>query len=220
MGMSDVQYEDTPDDPVVVYVSTTPASRQVGILLHETGVPVVLRADGGATIKTMTATGTPPLIVDPDGPDGQPISVTEPGAALRYLARKTWALYGDSERDKTVVDQWLFWEAGQLAPAVRPLIAAQRGDDTVPADCLPVFEAAASAAIVTVEQALRRQAFLAGRYSIADIACFPWFEACADYGLDFSAAPALSAWLKTIANRDAVRAATAITADAVTSCGA
>lgn len=216
MGMSDLHYEDTADEPVVVYGSASPASRQIAIMLHETSVPVVLRADDGAVFKGAVVTGARPLIIDPDGPDGQPISVSEPGAALRYLARKTWALYGESEREKTVVDQWLFWEAGQLAPAVRPLMAAQRGADMVPANCLPVFEAAARAAIITVEQTLKRQPFLAGGYTIADIACFPWFEACADYGLDFSGAPALSAWLKAIANREAVKAATIVTAEAAT----
>src|SRR5262245_49238102 len=51
-----------------------------------------------------------PAITDPDGPDGQPISVFESGAILQYLGRKTGRFYPGDERRRVEVDQWLFWQ--------------------------------------------------------------------------------------------------------------
>jgi len=57
-----------------------------------------------------------PAIVDPDGPDGAPISVFESGAILQYLARKTGRFGGSSERERVAVAEWLFWQVGGLGP--------------------------------------------------------------------------------------------------------
>ena len=57
-----------------------------------------------------------PAIIDPQGPEGAPISIFESGAILQYLARKTGLYYGETERDRVNVDQWLMWQMGGLGP--------------------------------------------------------------------------------------------------------
>ena len=57
-----------------------------------------------------------PAIIDPEGPDGQPISVFESGAILQYLGRKSGRFYGASERERVEIEQWLFWQVGGVGP--------------------------------------------------------------------------------------------------------
>src|SRR4029079_1252066 len=57
-----------------------------------------------------------PAIVDPDGPGGAPISIFESGAILQYLGRKTGRFYGEDERGRVAVEEWLFWQMAGLGP--------------------------------------------------------------------------------------------------------
>ena len=57
-----------------------------------------------------------PAIVDPDGPDGRPISIFEFGAILQYLGRKTGRFYGATERERVEIEEWLFWQVGGVGP--------------------------------------------------------------------------------------------------------
>ncbi|VAW02817.1 Glutathione S-transferase, partial [hydrothermal vent metagenome] len=109
--------------PIELYFYPTPNGWKVSIALEEMGldytmIPVMIGQ--GDQFKPEFLKISPnnrmPAIIDPDGPDGKPVSVFESGAILLYLARKTGKFYGENERQKIAVDEWLMWQMGGLGP--------------------------------------------------------------------------------------------------------
>ena len=105
--------------PIDLYYWPTPNGWKISVALEELGLPYLVHLINiGAgdqhtdDFKALSPNGKMPAIVDPDGPDGTPISIFESGAILQYLARKTGQLYGQTERDRITVDQWLMWQMG------------------------------------------------------------------------------------------------------------
>ena len=102
----------------------TPNGWKISIALEEMGLPYdnthFVNIGAGDQFKPEFLKIAPnnrmPAIVDPDGPDGAPISIFESGAILQYLARKTGQFGGPTERDRIAVDQWLMWQMGGLGP--------------------------------------------------------------------------------------------------------
>ena len=78
-----------------------------------------------------------PAIVDPTGPDGQPISIFESGAILQYLARKTGKFYGETERQRIAVDEWLMWQMGGLGPMAGQALGQTHGRNKNSTDAWP-----------------------------------------------------------------------------------
>ena len=109
--------------PIDLYYWPTPNGWKITIALKEMELPYTLHLVNigkGDQFKPEFLAISPnnrmPAIVDPDGPDGQPISVFESGAILQYLARKTGRFYGTSERERVEVEEWLFWQIGGVGP--------------------------------------------------------------------------------------------------------
>ncbi|NVK29923.1 MAG: glutathione S-transferase N-terminal domain-containing protein, partial [Gammaproteobacteria bacterium] len=104
---------------IELYYWPTPNGWKISIALEELRLPytvIPVNIGAGDQFKPEFLAHSPnnriPAIVDPDGPDGQPISIFESGAILQYLARKTGQLYGQSDRDAIQVEQWLMWQMG------------------------------------------------------------------------------------------------------------
>jgi glutathione S-transferase len=120
-----------------------------------------------------------PAIVDPEGPDGNPISVFESGAILQYLARKTGRFYGGNERERVEVEQWLMWQVGGVGPmagqAHHFLTYAPSMD---PPNDLPYakdrYRNEVERLYGVLDKRLADRDFVAGEYSIADMAIWPW----------------------------------------------
>ena len=157
-----------------------------------------------------------PAIVDPDGPDGDPISIFESGAILQYLARKTGRFGGPTERDRIAVDQWLMWQMGGVGPmagqAHHFLKYAPAMD---PPNDLPYakdrYRNEVSRLYGVLDRQLANHEFVAGDFfSIADMAIWPW--ACLWEGQEQSldGKPNLARWLDTVAARPAVRKGKAV----------
>ena len=109
--------------PIELYYWPTPNGWKITIALAELGLPYNLNlVNIGAgdqfapEFLKLSPNNRMPAIVDPDGPDGAPVSIFESGAILQYLARKTGQLYGATERDRIEVDQWLMWQMGGVGP--------------------------------------------------------------------------------------------------------
>jgi GST-like protein len=154
-----------------------------------------------------------PAIVDPHGPGGRPISVFESGAILQYLGRKTGKFYPADERGRVEVEQWLMWQMGGLGP-----MAGQchhfRGyaPEKIPY-AIERYTNECNRLYGVMNTRLADRPFLAGKYSIADMACVGWTRSHEKQGQDLAEFPHLRRWFETVMARPAVQRAYAIRVD-------
>ena len=113
----------TQTQPIDLYYAATPNGRKITIMLEELGVPYTVHPisiSRGDQFKPEFLAISPnnkiPAIVDPEGPDGAPLSIFESGAILRYLAEKFGRFYGSSWAERVKIDEWLFWQVGGFGP--------------------------------------------------------------------------------------------------------
>lgn len=144
-----------------------------------------------------------PAIVDPNGPGGQPISVFESGAILQYLGRKYGRFYPQQERARVEVEEWLFWQVGGLGP-----MAGQANHflNYAPEDIAYAkkrYTDEVHRLFGVMNKRLSAKKFLAGTYSIADIACISWVQSASRH-VSVDEFPFLKAWLDRVGSRPAV----------------
>jgi len=197
--------------PVELYYWPTPNGWKISIMLEECKLPYVLKPVNigkGEQFKPEFLKISPnnrmPAIVDPDGPGGKPISVFESGAILQYLGRKTGKFYPADERKRVAVDEWLFWQVGGLGP-----MAGQNGhfrnyapEPTAYAVKRYTDEVNRLYGVMNKQLATRK--YLAGEYSIADMACWGWVLPWKRQGQNIDEFPHLKAWLEGLRARPAV----------------
>ena len=169
-----------------LYTHATPNGHKISIMLEEVGLPYrihLIEITKGDQFKPEFVALNPnskiPAIVDPDGPDGQPITVFESGAILFYLARKTKSdLLPKDLRGATNVMQWLMFQMANVGP-----LFGQAGHFTLYAKAseeklaygIERYSKEAHRLLGVMDARLAANAWLAGAdYSIADIATFPW----------------------------------------------
>jgi len=158
------------------------------------------------------ATGKVPVIVDHDPADGgSPVTVVESGAILQYLGEKAGRFVGGDVRARTDVMQWLFWQMGGIGPIGGQLwhfrmFAPRIASDTDHGYALNRYDHMFARLWETMDRRLAEREFLAGDYSIADMACFPWIIYL-EPQTGMEAYPNIRRWREAIAGRDAVRAA-------------
>lgn len=173
-------------NPIDLYYWPTPNGWKITIALEEMGLPYTLHLiDIGAgdqfkpDFLKIAPNNRMPAIVDPDGPDGKPISIFDSGAILQYLARKTGKFYGTSERQRIEIDQWLLWQMGGVGPmagqAHHFLVYAPKME---PPHVLPYAQGRYRAEVARLYGVLDRQLegrdYVCGEFSIADMAIWPW----------------------------------------------
>ncbi len=194
-----------------LYTWPTPNGHKVQIMLEEVGLAYTVHpvdiTEGdqfAADYLALNPNNKVPTIVDHDGPNGRPYTVFETGAILIYLAEKTGALLPREGEARHTVMQWLMFQMGNLGPM---LGQAQHFESYAPApvpyaqtryrrECERLFR--------VMEGRLEAHAYLAGDYSIADIACFPWIRIHKLAGLSTEGFPALRRWYGAIRARPAV----------------
>ncbi len=152
-----------------------------------------------------------PAIIDRDGPEGVPISVFESGAILLYLARKTGQFGGRSEREQVAIEQWLMWQMGGLGPmAGQAHHFLQYAPHMDPPQDLPYakdrYRAEVGRLYGVLDRQLARNEFVAGeRFTIADMAIWPWAHLYKRQEQQIDDKPHFSRWLDTVSARPAVR---------------
>jgi GST-like protein len=146
-----------------------------------------------------------PAIVDPHGPGGRPISVFESGAILQYLGRKTGRFYPAEERARVEVEEWLMWQKARLGPMAAQAHHFRQSAPAPIADAINRYTSECSRLYGVMNARLADRAFLAGAYSIADIACVAWVRLHQQQGQDFADFPHLGRWFDTMRARPAVR---------------
>jgi GST-like protein len=199
--------------PIDLYFDSTPNGWKISIFLEEAGLPyriVPIRLSEGAQFtaefEALSPNGRIPAIVDPDGPCGQPIAVFESGAILLYLAEKHGVFLGRDPAARMQVVQWLMWQMAGLGP-----MAGQNGHFLLYAPVrIPYAIARYGNEVRRLYTVLDRQlertgAYVAGDYSIADIACFPWIMTHKKQGLSLDDFPALQRWFARVRARPQVQ---------------
>ena len=213
-------------DPIELYYWPTPNGWKISIALEEMELPYTLNlvniGEGEQfepDFLKIAPNNRMPAIIDPDGPDGDPISVFESGAILQYLARKTGKFYGDTERDRVAVDQWLMWQMGGVGPmagqAHHFLKYAPAMD---PPNDLPYakdrYRNEVSRLYRVLDTQLDKHEYVAGDfYSIADMAIWPWATLWKGQEQTLDDKPNLARWLDRIGVRPAVQKGRDLAAD-------
>ncbi|HEX2509330.1 MAG TPA: glutathione S-transferase family protein, partial [Microvirga sp.] len=154
-----------------------------------------------------------PAIVDPEGPDGRPISVFESGAILQYLGRKTGQFYPAEERERVAVDEWLFWQVGGFGPMLGQAHHFRiYAPEKVPY-AIDRYTNETNRLYGVLNRRLADREFVAGAYSIADMAIAPWAKLWDRQGQNIDEFPHAKRWLEAVLQRPAVQRALAIKAD-------
>ena len=195
-----------------LYFWTTPNGYKIRIMLEECGLPYRIHPidiGKGDQFKPDFLAISPnnkiPAIVDPDGPGGRPISVFESGAILQYLGRKTGVAYPQDERRRVEVDQWLFWQMGGLGPMAGQAHHFRLFSKGRIPYAVERYTTEVTRLYGVFDRALEGRDFIAGAYSIADIASYPWLMRWERQGQVLSAFPNVSAWMERVGARPAVK---------------
>lgn len=197
-----------------LYFWPTPNGFKIAIMLEECALPYNVRfvnINKGDQFKPAFLAISPnnkmPALVDHKGPGGRPISVFESGAILQYLGRKTKKFYPADERRRVDVEQWLFWQMGGLGPMAGQAHHFRNYAPEKIAYGIDRYTKEVNRLYGVMDTQLKDREFLAGKYSIADMACFPWARRWKNQGQDIAEFPNVAAWLERIASRKAVQRA-------------
>ena len=198
--------------PIDFYFWPTPNGHKIRIMLEECGLPYSLKPvdiGKGHQFKPEYLAISPnnkmPAIVDPDGPGGKPISVFESGAILQYLGRKTGQFYPSDERERVDVEQWLFWQVGGLGPMAGQAHHFRRyATEKVPYG-IERYTKEVTRLYGVLDKQLQGRDFLAGAYSIADMATYPWILPWEMQGQALDDFANVKAWLERMASREGVK---------------
>ncbi|SFJ07586.1 glutathione S-transferase family protein [Jannaschia pohangensis] len=210
----------TPRDPSVLQLFSfpTPNGVKVAIALEELGLPYeahrVTLSDADVRspeFLSLSPNNKIPAIIDPDGPDGEPIGLFESGAILLYLGGKTGRLMGADSASSAKVTQWLMWQMGGLGPMLGQLgyfakFAGAQIEDPRPRQR---YTDEARRLLSVLSGALGDREWLVDDFSIADIAIAPWLNALNFYGtkdaVGWSDFDNLDSYLNRFMARDAVK---------------
>jgi GST-like protein len=186
---------------------------KIGILLEELEapyrlIPVNIRAgeQKTAAFQSISANGRIPAIVDHAAASG-PLSLFESGAILNYLAERAGRFLPPAASvERQRVQEWLFWQVGHVTPYLSQLqVFREKAPEPIPF-ALDLLQAEACRLYDVLERRLAQQPFVAGAYSIADMAIFPWLQP-ARQGITLDDYPRLRAWRDSIKARPAVQRA-------------
>jgi GSH-dependent disulfide-bond oxidoreductase len=194
-----------------LYYWTTPNGHKITMFLEEVGLPyhlVPINIGKGEQFQPDFLKISPnnriPAIVDLDpAGGGEPISVFESGAILLYLAEKTGKLIPSDIRYRVEVLQWLFWQMGGLGPmAGQNHHFSQYAPEKIPY-AIDRYVNETGRLYAVLDRQLSDREFIAGEYSIADIASYPWIVPFDRQGQKLEDFPHLHCWFETIKMRPA-----------------
>lgn len=207
--------------PIDLYFWPTPNGWKISIcleemaLLYSTHLINIGKGDQFAPeFLKIAPNNRMPAIIDPDGPDGAPVSLFESGAILQYLARKTGMFYGTTERERIAVDQWLMWQMGGLGPMAgqaHHFLKFAKEDIAYAKDR---YRAETARLYGVLDRQLAGHEFVAGDFvSIADFAIWGWASLWEGQQQTLADKPNMARWLETLGARPGVKAGRALHAD-------
>ena len=207
---------------IELYFWPTPNGHKITIALEEMGLPYEVKfIDIGKgdqfapEFLKISPNNRMPAIIDPDGPDGAPIAIFESGAILQYLARKTGQFCGSTERERFAIDQWLMWQMGGIGPmAGQAHHFLKYAPGLQEPHVLPYaqdrYRTEVGRLYKILDKQLAETGFVAGDYSIADMAIWPWVRGWEGQEQTLDDKPHLATWLAKMAARPAVARGVAV----------
>lgn len=205
-------------EPLVLHYWPTPNGWKVSIALEEMGLPYQMRpVNIGAgeqfapAFLAISPNNRMPALEDPDGPGGRPIALFESGAILQYLVEKTGRFGGADPRTRAEVAQWLFWQVGGLGPMAgqthhfRQYAPAMIADSRQTAYGAIRYTNETRRLYGVLDRRLAGRDFVAGEYSVADMAIWSWIVPWRMQGMDLDAFPDLKRWFERVGAREAVQ---------------
>ena len=196
---------------IELHTWTTPNGRKVSVMLEECGLPYTahkVNIGQNEQFKPEFLAISPnnriPAIVDPEGPDGKPIHLFESGAILVYLAGKTGKFLPTSTKGKYEALQWLMWQMGGVGPMFGQAHHFLRAAPEQVPYGIKRYTDEAKRLYGVLDRRLAEAAYMAGEYSIADIATYPWIARHEWHKVDLAEFPNVKRWYDTIGRRPAV----------------
>jgi len=195
-----------------LYTWSSPNGLKVRIMFEETGLDYELypvNLGEGEQKKpdylAINPNGKIPAIVDRDGPGGDEVTIFESGAILLYLAEKSGMFLPEEPNEKWQVISWLMFQMAGIGPSLAQAgYFLNRAPEPVP-HAVERSVNEAERLFGVVDRRLSEAEFIAGDYSIADIASFPWLRIHQRFGLDVADYPNVGRWLESISERPAVQ---------------
>jgi len=195
-----------------LYSWPTPNGHKIHIMLEEVGLPYKVHGiDIGAGAQfdpaflKISPNNRIPAIVDNDGPGGKPISVFESGAILIYLAEKTGKLMPKEPRGRYAVLEWLMFQMGGIGPMFGQANHFRAyAPEKIPY-AIDRYTNEAKRLYGVLDRRLADHDYVAGDYSIADIAIFPWMRYGDRRGVNVDEFPNVKRWFEAINARPAVQ---------------
>jgi len=198
---------------IELFAFDTPNGRKISVALEEMGLPYAVQiVDIGAgqqfdpAFLAISPNNKIPAIVDPDGPDAQPISVFESGAILVYLAEKTGLFLPRAGRARVEVMEWLMFQMGGFGPMpgqVHHFIAL--GSEADRRYGLERFMSETRRLYGVMDRRLQGRSYFAGELSIADFALLAWVWRHPRHQVDLADFPHVQRWYQALMARPAVQ---------------
>ncbi len=198
-----------------LYYWTTPNGHKITIFLEETGLPYTLKPVNigkgeqfDPAFLAISPNNRIPAIVDHAPKDGGPaLSVFESGAILQYLAEKIGRLLPADSRGRMEVLQWLYWQVGGQGPMLgQNHHFVQYAPEKIPY-AIARYVKEAERLYGVLDRRLAGREFIAGAYSIADIAAYPWTVSHRKQQVNLDDFPNVKRWFEAIHERPAVKRA-------------
>ncbi|MGD1715701.1 glutathione S-transferase N-terminal domain-containing protein [Dapis sp. BLCC M172] len=194
-----------------LYYWPTPNGWKVSIMLEETETPynlIPVNIMAGDQFQPdflkISPNNKMPAIVDPNGPDGNPISIFESGAILLYLAEKIGCFIPENPRERYTTIQWLMFQMGGVGPMLgQTHHFRQYAPEKIPY-AIERYTNEASRLYRVLDQQLFQFEYVAGDYSIADMAIYPWIISHEKQGQNLADFPNLKRWFETVSQRPGV----------------
>jgi GST-like protein len=196
---------------IELHTWNTPNGRKISVALEEMGLPYTVTPVNiskgeqmAPAFLKLSPNNKIPAIVDPDGPGGKPISIFESGAMLLYLAEKTGQFIAKDIRGRTDTLQWLFWQMGNLGP----MSGQNNHFSNYTVEKYPYaidrYHNEVNRLYGVLNTRLADRPYIAGDYSIADMASYPWVAIYERQHQPIGDFPNVKRWLDAIKARPAV----------------
>ena len=202
---------------IALHTYNTPNGRKISVALEEMGLPYTVQVvditkgqQHDPAFLAISPNNRVPAIVDPDGPDGAPISVFESGAILLYLTSKTGQFVPSDERERVAMLEWLMWQMGGFGPMlgqVHHFLTANADDQRYG---LARYQKETARLYGVLDRRLATVEYVAGPLTIADFSILGWAWRHERHRIDLADYPHVARWYSTLMARPGVQRGFAI----------